>query len=99
MRAEHGSKDKLAATVLKSLEVPDGEEREAFEGRIKTLSNAKLLRLLDAQKTLTDTYGSKADLVEKIVAAKFKGGNDPYATKLGKMTLTRLLDLARQLKI
>lgn len=96
VRSEHGTKAKLAELVLEFLETPEDEERADFEQRIKTLSNAKLLRLYDAHQRVTNEYGSKEELVKKIVAAKFSGGNAPYEAKISTFTETRLLDLARQ---
>jgi len=96
VRSEHGSKAKLAEKVLAVLDVPADEDKEDFEARIKTLSNAKLLRLHDAHKRLADDFGSRDELIEKIVAAKFSGGNAPYKAKISTFTVPRLLDLARQ---
>ena len=45
------------------------------------------------KKALAKTRDS---LVEKIVAAKFPAGNDPFRAKLHTYTAPRLLDLARQ---
>ena len=96
VRSEHGSKAKLADKVVDFLPVPEGEDADAYKKRIGTLSNAKLLRIWDAHQRVSETYGSREDLVKKIVAAKFKGGNEPYAKKIGTFTESRLLDLARQ---
>lgn len=96
VQRDHGTKKALAKKVLSSLATPEGEEREQFEQRITTLSNEKLLRLLDAQQKLTSKYGERDSLVEKIVAAKFPAGNDPFRDKLNTYTAPRLLDLARQ---
>lgn len=99
VRSEYGTKAKLSEKVLGFLSAPEGEEEDAFKARIGTLSNAKLLRLLDANKSVVETYGSKDELIKKIVEARFKGGNAPYATKLATFSEPRLLDLARQNKI
>ena len=72
VRSEHGSKAKLAEKVLAVLDVPADEDKEDFEARIKTLSNAKLLRLHDAHKRLADDFGSRDELIEKIVAHELR---------------------------
>lgn len=96
VQQEHGSKKTLAKKVIGILSAPEGEEQEAFEKRILTLSNQKLLRLWDAHQTLEDKYGSRDDLVKKLVESKFPSGNEPYAAKLSGFSTPKLLDLARQ---
>ncbi|MEC9443293.1 MAG: hypothetical protein VYE40_19540 [Myxococcota bacterium] len=96
VRSEHGSKAKLAEKVLGFLAVPADEEKEDFEARVKTLSNAKLIRLFDAHQRVEKEFGSRDELINKIVAAKFTGGNEPYKAKISTFTEPRLLDLARQ---
>jgi|AP45_3_1055517.scaffolds.fasta_scaffold43699_2 hypothetical protein len=96
VRSEHGSKAKLAEKVLGFLAVPADEEKEEFDARIQTLSNAKLLRLFDAHQRIEKEHGSRDELIDKIVAAKFTGGNAPYKAKISTFTEPRLLDLARQ---
>ena len=48
VKSKHGTKAKLAEKVLDFLTAPEGEEKDVFEARIRTLSNAKLQRLFDA---------------------------------------------------
>lgn len=96
VKSKHGTKAKLAEKVLDFLTAPEGEEKDVFEARIRTLSNAKLQRLFDAHERVEKEYGGKQALVDKIVSAKFSGGNAPYATKIGTFSEPRLLDLARQ---
>lgn len=92
----HGSKEELAKKVVAILERPEGESAEQFAHRIGTLSNRQLLRLLSANAIATTKFGTKAALVEAIVKARFKGGNEDYARKLSGFTLPKLLDLGRQ---
>ena len=96
VRQQHGSKDELATKVLDRLDAPEGEETDDFEHRIRTLSNAKLLRLWNAYETLESKHGSKDDLVDKITRARFPGGNEDYARKLSSFTVPKLLEMARQ---
>lgn len=99
VQQEHGSKKTLAKKVIGILSAQEGEEQEAFEKRILTLSNQKLLRLWDAQQKLESDYGSRDDLVKKLVASKFPKGNDSYSTKLQSFSTPKLLDLARQASV
>lgn len=95
-KKEFGSKEELAKKVLGLLTMPEGEDQAAFEHRVQTMSNTKLLRLVDAHATLASKFGSKDALVEKITKAKFNGNNADYAAKIGGFTAPKLLDLARQ---
>lgn len=99
VRAEHGSKAALADKVLDVVSAPEDADEDAYEQRIRTLSNAKLLRIWDAHQKLSEKHGSKDALVDKIVAAKFSGGNEPYKAKIATYTEARLLDLARQVGV
>lgn len=98
VREEHGSKSDLAKKVIGILDAGD-EDQADFEHRVNTMSNAKLLRLWSANKTVEDKYGSKDALVEKITKARFPGGNEDYAAKLSSFGLPKLLDMARQHKV
>lgn len=99
VREQHGSKEKLAAKVLGILERPEEEEQDAFEARVHTMSNKKLLRLWNANETLAASHGSRAALADKIAKARFPGGNADYAAKIAGYSLPRLLDLGRQHKV
>ncbi len=95
VRAEHGTKAALVDKVVALLSPDEGEEREDFENRIKTLSNDKLLRLYSANQRLEKEYGSREALVDAVVKARFPNGNAQYKAKVEGYRTTRLLDLAR----
>jgi hypothetical protein len=99
VKQEHGSKAALAEKVLTLVSASEGEEAEAFEHRIKTMSNTKLLRLWSAHQSLAQRFGGKDELVKKIVAAKFPNGNGDYEAKVSTFSEPKLLDLARQLGV
>ncbi len=99
MRADHKTKAELADKVLALLTQPEDEDREAFEHRIRTMSNTKLMRLLKAYQTLSTKYGTRDELINKIVAAQFPSDHAGYRTKISGYTVPRLLDLARQAKV
>lgn len=97
---KHGSKAELAKKVYDLLDHPeDKDEANELEARVQTMSNRKLLRMWNAYQTLDDKFGSKEDLVDAVVKARFPGGNDDYAAKLEGFTVPKLLDLARQHKL
>ena len=96
VRDQYGSKEKLAEKVIGLLECGEDEEKEAFEHRVHTMSNKKLLRLWSSYETLKASHGSTEALVEKIVKARFPGGNADYAAKIADYSVPRLLDLGRQ---
>lgn len=95
-KKEFGSKKELAAKVSAFLTKPEEEEQAAFEHRVSTMSNAKLLRLWDAQQTLEKKFGSVEALAEKITRARFNGLNADYQRKISGFGVPKLLDLARQ---
>lgn len=97
VKDEFGSKAALAEKVLGVLDRPEDEDdAKAFEHGVKTMSNAKLLRLWNAHQIVDSKFGSKSKLVDAITKARFSGGNEDYARKLGTFTLPKLLDVARQ---
>ena len=96
VKKEHGSKTELAKKVQSILNCPEDEDELDFHARIETMSNKKLLRLWNAHQEVTSTYGGKDALVNKIVLARFSGGNLDYQNKISGFTLPKLLDLARQ---
>lgn len=96
VQKEHGSKEELVEDVLDELEAPEDEDPLDFEERIAKVSNEKLLRIWDNLQLVEDEFGSKQGLVDKIVTAKFPGGNPDYAEKLSEYTVNRLVGLARE---
>ncbi|MFB6262097.1 MAG: hypothetical protein ABEL76_00540 [Bradymonadaceae bacterium] len=95
VRDEHGSKEELIDKVLDELEVPEDEDPLDFEERIEKVSNEKLLRIWDNLQLVEENFGSKQGLVDKIVTAKFPGGNPDYADKISGYTINHLVGLAR----
>lgn len=100
VQQQHGSKAELAKKVYERLEHPDDEDEALdLEYRIQTMSNRKLLRLWNAHELMSDKFGSKEELVDAIIEARFPNGNDDYETKLRTFTVPKLLDVARQQKL
>ena len=91
--AGHGSKAELAKTLASALAHGD-QDSGAIETKLKTASNAQLLRLLRATKTLKDKFGSRDKLIAAIGTAKNKSKDKDYLAKLDTYSLPQLLDLA-----
>lgn len=89
----HGTKAALAKAIAPLLARTD-EDAGALEGRLKKASNAQLLRLQRATKTLKDKYGDREKLIAAIGAAQRKAKDKDYLAKLDTMSLPVLLDLA-----
>lgn len=97
VRQRFGSKEALAKQLLKVVDKDDDVDDAEFERRIMTASNRQLLRLYEVSEIIKGRFGSKKNLVDAIVKAKFPKGNDPYRDKLMTLPSTRLLDLHRSL--
>lgn len=91
--AAGGSKADLAKTLASALAHGD-QDAGAIETRLKTASNAQLLRLQKATQTLKDRFGSRDKLIAAIGAAKNKGKDKDFLAKLNSYSLPQLLDLA-----
>ncbi len=97
VKDNHGSKAELAKKVFELLDHPEDEDDvHDLEYNVQTMSNRKLLRLWNAYQVMENTFGSKAEMVDAIVAAKFPNGNEDYAEKIADFTVPKLLELARQ---
>lgn len=89
----HGTKAALAKTVAQALARAD-EDAGALEDRLKTASNAQLLRLSQATQTLKQKFGDRAKLIAAIGSATKKSTDKDYLAKLDTYSLPYLLDLA-----
>ena len=90
----YGSKDKLIDSLAKTLRDAEDEAGE-FKQRLLKISNAKLLRLADVSKTVSEKYGSKDKLAAAVAGAYGKAKDSDYVTKLASYTPARLLDMMR----
>ena len=89
----HGSKAALAKSLASVIARAD-EDTGALETKLATASNAQLLRLQRATKTLKDKFGSRDKLIAAITTAHKKGKDKHYLAKLDTYSLPQLLDLA-----
>ena len=97
VKEQFGSKEALANKLIPLLDRPEDEDQAAFERRVKTTSNEKLLRLWQAEESVKSQFGGKDALVDAIVKARFGAANADYRAKIAPYAKTRLLDLHRGL--
>jgi hypothetical protein len=91
-----GSKEKLAAQLAASMDVPEGKTKEQFQKFLKTLPNSKLLRLHRVEEEFTTRFGGKTEkAVSSIIEARQLTGKaaDSFREKAQGFTRARLLDL------
>ena len=88
----YGSKDKLIDSLTKTLRDAE-EEAGEFKQRLLKISNAKLLRLAEVSKEMSDKYGGKDKLVAAVAAAYGKAKDSDFVAKLSSYSPARLLDM------
>jgi hypothetical protein len=93
LASSQGSKEALAKAIAPSLAKAD-EDTDALEARLKTASNAQLLRLQAAVEQVKSKYGSRAGLIEALGKSGNKSKDKDYIAKLETLSLPNLLDLA-----
>jgi len=89
----HGGKAAIAKAIA-PLIARANEDSDAVEVRLRTASNAQLLRLSRATQILKDKFGDREKLIAAIGAASKKSKDKDYLAKLDSYSLSRLLDLA-----
>jgi len=89
----HGSKAALAKAIAPVI-ARANEDAGAIESRLKTASNAQLLRLSRATQTLKEKFGDREKLIATIGAAAKKAKDKDYLARLDSYSLPQLLDLA-----
>lgn len=93
LATSQGSKEALAKAIAPALAKAD-EDKDALEARLKTASNAQLLRLQAAVDRVKTKYGSRAGLIEALGKSENKSKDKDYIAKLESLSLPNLLDLA-----
>ncbi|MEW5854233.1 MAG: hypothetical protein AB2A00_36000 [Myxococcota bacterium] len=97
VKAEFGTKEKLAAQLASTMDIPEGQSKEQFQKFLKTLSNAKLLKLKRVEDQFTARFGGKTEkAVGAIVEKRGATGKaaDALRQELQGLSRARLLDLA-----
>lgn len=93
VEALHQGKEALAKALASSLAF-GGEDADSVAGRLKTASNAQLLRLQRVVETVKQKWGGRDKLIQAITDAGKAGKDKDYVAKLGTFSLPRLVDLA-----
>jgi len=94
MATSQGSKEALAKALAPTLARTD-EDAGDVAARLKTASNAQLLRLSRIADAVKQKYGSRAGLIEAIGKSEQKTKDKDYIAKLESLSLPNLFDLAK----
>lgn len=93
VKEHHEGKAALAKSLASVIARPD-EDTDALEARLKTASNAQLLRLSRVTATVKQKYGNREKLIAAIGTAQNKSKDKEFLASLEKVSLPMLLDLA-----
>jgi len=89
----HGGKDSLAKSLAGTVARTD-EDTDQVEARLRTASNAQLLRLAAAAATVKEKWGNREKLIAAIGGFENKAKDKDFLAKLETYSLPHLLDLA-----
>jgi hypothetical protein len=89
----HNGKEALAKALAPAL-VTETEDEGTLTEKLKTASNAQLLRLQRVVQAVKDKWGSREALITAVGTATNKSKDKDYLAKLSKFSLPRLYDLA-----
>lgn len=91
---QFGGKEALVDAIVALYDAPDGSK-----GKLKQVSNTRLMSHLHNTKRLVAKFGSRSSAVSAILKLKYPKGEVPQSEqdKFGKFAPWRLMDLHRQL--
>ncbi|HEY5951907.1 MAG TPA: hypothetical protein VIV40_40705 [Kofleriaceae bacterium] len=89
----HGGKEALAK-ALAPLLARDDEDSDVIATRLKTASNAQLLRLRRIADAVKQKWGSREALITALTTAGKQSKDKDYVAKLQSFSLPKLFDLA-----
>lgn len=93
VKARFESKEALAKSLAPLL-VRGDEDADTIASRLKTASNAQLLRLQRVTDAVKQKWGSRDALITALGNAEKKSKDKDYLAKLGTFSLPKLYDLA-----
>ncbi len=93
VKEKYGDKEKLVAAVQKLATDELWLDRVNETKGLARVSNAKLLRLIDTLGSVKERFGSRAKLVDAIVAVEKRTKDAGYKSRLESYPTPRLLDL------
>jgi hypothetical protein len=94
VKAKFGDRAGIVAAILPLLESDKAEAKSTLMG----VSNKQLMKILGAAQELKQKFGSRKDLIAKIVTLRYPNGNvgDGFLKRLETVTVKRLLEEYRQ---
>lgn len=89
-----GGREGLVDAIMPLLDGADDDTRASLMGT----TNKKLLRIHETANIVKERFGSRKDLIESIVKARYPKGkpDDGFLKRVEESTLKRLLELHRQ---
>jgi hypothetical protein len=93
VKEHHGGKEALAKALAPALARAD-EDSDIIATRLKTASNAQLLRLQRVVDAVKQKWGSREGLITALSTAQKKTNDKDYVNKLDTFSLPKLFDLA-----
>ena len=97
VKEQHGSKADLINKLAGLIESEDGESDDDHKRRLRNVSNAKLLHLLDIGER-TKAAGGRDGLVAKVLELKGQSKDHEYSDALKRTALGELLELHASIK-
>lgn len=97
VKEQHGSKADLITKLVSLIDADDGESDDDHKRRLRNVSNAKLLHLLDVGER-AKAAGGRDGLVSKVLELKKQSKDHEYGDALKKKSLGDLLDMVSSLQ-
>ncbi len=97
VKEQYGSKDELIKKVATLVAPDEGESAEEHAKRLKYVSNAKLLHLVE-QAGRVERLGGRDGMVAKVLELRGQTKDREYEDKLKALAVGRLLDLTESLQ-
>ncbi len=97
VKEQYGSKSDLISKLTGLIEAEDGESSDDHKRRLRNVSNAKLLHLLDIGER-AKSAGGRDGLVKKVLELKGQSKDHEYGDALKRRSLGDLLDTVASLE-
>jgi len=94
VKKEFNGRAGLVDAIMPLLDGADDETRSRLMGT----TNKKLLRIYETAKVVSDKFGGRKSLVEKIVSTRYPKGNpdDGFLKRVEESSLKHLLEIHNQ---
>ena len=97
VKDKHGSKADLIGKLVGLIEADEGESADEHKRRLRNVSNAKLLHLLEIGEN-AKAAGGRDGLVKAVLELKGQAKDHEYGDALKKRSLGSLLDFKASLE-